>query len=159
MADLVADFQVRRIVTGPGPAGRATVSADGPAAERAVTPEFAVVNLWSSPRLPADTGAGDGLVGDFTIEPPAGALKVMQIAFAPDARRHDPSPGGESPGMHRTQTVDVVTLLRGELHCVLDDGEVRMRPGDTLVQRGTPHAWVNKSDETAVAVVTILSAT
>jgi quercetin dioxygenase-like cupin family protein len=56
------------------------------------------------------------------------------------------APGAESP-MHRTETVDVGVVLEGETWLLLDDGsETRVGPGDAVVQRGTNHAWANRSD-------------
>ena len=34
----------------------------------------------------------------------------------------------------------------GEIWAVLDTGEVKMSAGDVLIQRGTGHAWSNRSD-------------
>jgi quercetin dioxygenase-like cupin family protein len=49
--------------------------------------------------------------------------------------------------MHRTQTVDYVFILEGELEMELDGGEwVHLTAGDIVIQRGTNHAWENKSD-------------
>jgi quercetin dioxygenase-like cupin family protein len=54
--------------------------------------------------------------------------------------------GAESP-MHRTETVDVGVVLEGETWLLLDDGsETRVGVGDAVVQRGTNHAWANRSD-------------
>ena len=50
------------------------------------------------------------------------------------------------PLMHRTETVDYAICLQGEIYLVLDDSEVLMKTGDTCVQRGTNHAWSNRSD-------------
>ena len=47
--------------------------------------------------------------------------------------------------MHRTQSVDYCLVLEGEIHIVLDTGEVLMKTGDFLVERGTNHAWANRS--------------
>ena len=56
------------------------------------------------------------------------------------------APGAESP-MHRTETVDVGVVLEGETWLLLDDGsETRVGAGDAVVQRGTNHAWANRSD-------------
>jgi len=49
--------------------------------------------------------------------------------------------------MHKTETVDYANCLQGEIYLVLDDSEVLMKAGDTCVQRGTNHAWSNRSDE------------
>ena len=48
--------------------------------------------------------------------------------------------------MHKTETVDYAICLEGEIYLVLDDSEVLMKPGDLCVQRGTNHAWSNRSD-------------
>ena len=53
--------------------------------------------------------------------------------------------------MHRTRTLDYVVLVEGELVLILDDGEVILKPGDVVVQRGTDHAWENRSDTIARA--------
>ena len=50
--------------------------------------------------------------------------------------------------MHRTETVDVGVVLEGETWLLLDDGsETRVGVGDAVVQRGTMHAWANRSDQ------------
>jgi quercetin dioxygenase-like cupin family protein len=49
--------------------------------------------------------------------------------------------------MHRTKTVDYGIVLSGEIYLVVDEGETLLKPGDVVVQRGTNHAWSNRSDE------------
>ncbi len=51
--------------------------------------------------------------------------------------------------MHRTSTVDYVVVIKGEIVLVLDDSEVTLRQGDVVVQRGTDHAWENRSSQPA----------
>ncbi|MGH8035279.1 MAG: cupin domain-containing protein, partial [Lysobacterales bacterium] len=48
--------------------------------------------------------------------------------------------------MHRTETVDYGIVLEGELVLIVDEGETTVRAGDIVVQRGTNHAWANRSD-------------
>ena len=51
-------------------------------------------------------------------------------------------------GMHQTATIDILQILEGELWCLLDSGEETcLRAGDVIVQRGTVHAWRNRSDQ------------
>ena len=54
--------------------------------------------------------------------------------------------GGKRTAMHRTRTLDYVVVIEGELVLILDDSEVTLKPGDVVVQRGTDHAWENRSD-------------
>jgi quercetin dioxygenase-like cupin family protein len=65
----------------------------------------------------------------------------------------------ESAGMHTTDTIDYAVCLEGELCLELDDGaEVRLTPGTTIVQRGTRHAWYNRSDKPALVCYVIIGA-
>jgi quercetin dioxygenase-like cupin family protein len=69
------------------------------------------------------------------------------------------APGGASP-MHRTETVDVGVVLEGETWLLLDDGsETLCRPGDAVVQRGTNHAWENRSDRPVRMVFVMIDGT
>jgi uncharacterized cupin superfamily protein len=47
--------------------------------------------------------------------------------------------------MQRTRTLDFCLVLDGSITLVLDTQEVELRQGDTVVQRGTNHAWSNRS--------------
>jgi uncharacterized cupin superfamily protein len=48
--------------------------------------------------------------------------------------------------MHRTETVDYGVVMEGEIVLVLDDSEVALKRGGVVIQRGTNHAWANRSD-------------
>jgi len=62
-----------------------------------------------------------------------------------------------SPGMHTTDTVDFEYILSGEVWLELDDGQTtHLRPGDTVVQNGTRHAWRNRGTQTCQIVVFML---
>ena len=65
----------------------------------------------------------------------------------------------DHPGMHTTDTVDFDLVVSGEVWLELDDGaEVRLRPGDCVVQNGTRHAWRNKSDQPCLIAVALVGA-
>ena len=51
------------------------------------------------------------------------------------------------PLMHRTRSVDYAVVLSGEIDMLLDDASVHLKPGDTIVQQATNHAWVNHGTE------------
>ena len=72
-----------------------------------------------------------------------------QVADAA-ARRH--------PGMHKTDTVDYAIVLSGEIYAVMDEGEVLLRAGDCLVQRGTSHAWSNRTQTPCVIAFVLVAA-
>jgi uncharacterized cupin superfamily protein len=49
--------------------------------------------------------------------------------------------------MHRTETIDYVIVIEGEIEMDMDASSVKLKAGDVMVQRGTNHAWANRSDK------------
>ena len=60
--------------------------------------------------------------------------------------------------MHRTRTVDYIILLQGDVTLVLDQDEVRLKPFDVVVQRGTNHAWRNNGNQPALLAGVLIDA-
>ena len=71
----------------------------------------------------------------------------MREAFAEigDAAASTVGQGSPHPLMHRTQTIDYGVVIDGEMTLVLDTVETRLQRGDVVIQRGTNHAWANRS--------------
>ena len=61
--------------------------------------------------------------------------------------------------MHRTETVDYSYCLEGEIYMVLDDSELLIKAGDAVVQRGTNHAWSNRSDSVCKMLFVLVDGT
>lgn len=160
---------IRRIVTGDS-GGRSRIVEDAPAAAVRTVPErpgYRAVNLWRTEESPASIAGSDSIAGHKGIQPPKGGTILRIIDFPPEpadpaelARALHATFGGiyqdaqhdtaaRHPGMHRTDTVDYAIVLEGEIYAVMDDGESLMRAGDVLIQRGTNHAWANRSGKTA----------
>ena len=59
--------------------------------------------------------------------------------------------------MHRTDSVDYAIMLEGELVAIMDEGETVLRAGDVLIQRGTSHAWANRSGQPARIAFVLVS--
>jgi mannose-6-phosphate isomerase-like protein (cupin superfamily) len=62
------------------------------------------------------------------------------------------------PLMHRTRSVDYAVVLSGEIDMMLDDTMVHLKPGDTIVQQATNHAWVNHGRETCRILFVLMDA-
>ena len=148
----------RRVVTGHDANGKSVVLSDGPAPQHhsmhgpAVGADF--IEIWNAPEavpLLTSTVAHEPNTREFTIMPVAGHLLRILDVYPLNA-------GGKRTVMHRTQTLDYVVVIEGELVLVLDDSEVTLKQGDVVVQRGTDHAWENRSDELARAVFMHLDA-
>jgi quercetin dioxygenase-like cupin family protein len=129
----------RRIVTGHDESGKSVVLSDGPNPKTLDIGTAAFHEVWITDATPTPIPAQEADPTDrpVRVPPPAGGVMV---------RYTEQAPGAESP-MHRTETLDVGVVLEGETWLLLDDGsETHVRTGDAVVQRGTNHAWVNRSD-------------
>jgi quercetin dioxygenase-like cupin family protein len=135
----------RRVVTGHDQSGKSVFVSDGapPVVREVVGGDAAFAEIWNTAAMPAPIAATEP---DPTVDRP---LRVPPDANGTIIRLVEHRPGSVSP-MHRTETVDYGICVRGELYLVLDDSEVRLTPGDVVVQRGTDHRWENRSDEAAL---------
>ena len=178
-------YKARRIVTGHDAGGRSTVISDG-IAENLVTnptdPDRGHINFWRTDCVPAgNCDATDPAAGPpFPLPPPKGGTLFRFFQIAPeknesglskeerDARMaqmfeavgagHARQSMGRHPSMHRTNTLDYIVLLKGEVTALLDTAEVTMKPFDVLIQRGTSHGWVNRGDEPALLMAVLIDA-
>jgi quercetin dioxygenase-like cupin family protein len=151
MAETRPDFsEVRRVVTGHDPGGKSVVLIDGAASNsRQPDAHTKATILWVTDASPtAFAGEEDGATIASGFSPPPGGSRFGILDIAPGNRHF----------MHRTDTVDYVICLEGTVQLVLDDSEVMLRQGDVVIQRGTNHAWVNRSDAHARIAFVLLDA-
>ena len=137
----------RRVVTGHDANGKSIVVSDGtppqnhPMQGSAIGADF--FEMWSDaavvPQL-TSLPATEPTERPFTIMPTRGhLLRIIDV--------YPPGMGGKRTVMHRTRTLDYAVVIEGEVVLVLDDSEVILKQGDVVVQRGTDHAWENRSDQ------------
>jgi mannose-6-phosphate isomerase-like protein (cupin superfamily) len=172
MAQEYSTIRARRVVVGLDADGKSAITSDGLTDTHLVTDAFARNDLWQATRIPSPVSADNTLTAAH-IPPPEQGYTYNITAFPPDgewdyeggydqaladAGAADAAIPGE-PGMHVTETVDIVTILSGELWAIVETGETLLKPGDTLVQRGTKHAWRNRGDVPAVMVAIQIAAT
>ena len=72
-------------------------------------------------------------------------------------------PGKEGGGMHRTDTIDLVTVIEGETNVAYpgEDGneyEITVKAGDFLTHNGTFHRWHNRSGRTCTVLIVVIAA-
>jgi len=136
---------LRRVVTGHDEAGRSVVLIDAPCIYHGAGGDsWRVQDIWESKVVPVpiDASEPDPTAGPVNFKLPETGVRVRVTDIPPT------KPGAE-PFMHRTNHLDYLHVLEGEITMLLDDvqHEVTLRKGDTLVQRATNHAWVNRTDK------------
>ncbi|MEK6712006.1 MAG: cupin domain-containing protein [Nitrospinota bacterium] len=166
----------RRIVTIDKEPGRSTLVSDGPAPDVRTDPArpgFASARLWVTDSLPAKIVL-ETLHLPHAIEPPARGSVCRVVTFPPDETWKGKvgaaevqafframgspaastySPSAPHPYMQKTRTLDFCIVLEGEIALMLDMREVPLKAGEIVVQRGTNHAWSNRSSRPAVVMI------
>ena len=144
---------IHRFVTGHDANNVAKVLMQGPATNaKYPSPGTVSTLIWSTDRTPADIAVGEQIedLGARIIgtAPPANGTRFAVIDFPP----------GNQARMHRTETIDYVIVLEGEIEMDMDDSTVKMKAGDVMVQRGTNHAWANRSNKRARVAFVLIDA-
>lgn len=157
-------------MTGHDTQGKAIVVEDGPLHKLVPIekiPRTVFHEIWSTEGAPAIVGNGpDPTLGPLALPSPRQGTCIRVVDMPPDTEEFlehgsarmknaftqigDPAAstvraGSPHPLMHRTESIDFGIVLDGEMTLVLDDSEIALDPGDVVVQRGTNHAWANRS--------------
>jgi mannose-6-phosphate isomerase-like protein (cupin superfamily) len=171
---------IRRVVTGHNEAGKSIFVMDGPAPNtHCRSPGSSIVTeMWETRGSPADNQGNDEVTDHpYHIKPPANGTIFRIIQYPPDKERlaslererHSSAGLGDRadvldrgnprhPGFHKTASVDYAIVLSGEIYALMDEGEVLLKTGDVLIQRGTNHAWSNRTDEPAFVAFVLIDA-
>jgi mannose-6-phosphate isomerase-like protein (cupin superfamily) len=161
---------IHRVVTGHDAQGKAIVSSIGAlpkVVEIAAIPGTVFHEVWSTTGAPAPVDNGvDPTLSPLMLPPPKLGTRIRFVDIPPDTadylargstRMHDAfaqigdtkastvKADSPHPLMHRTESVDYGIVIDGEMTLVLDDSEVLLKQGSVVVQRGTNHAWANRS--------------
>ncbi len=161
---------VRRVVTGNDAQGRSAFIMDseigdvfggGGLDDFSAQGSLALAELWES-GLPADNSGNrdQRRPGAFALEPSPGQMMLRIAVFPPEPPGvAKPGRGRDShPGFHETETTDLIIVLEGEIYSMLETGETLLKAGDVLIQRGTNHAWSNRSGNPCRIAVAMLNA-
>ncbi|HUU26081.1 MAG TPA: cupin domain-containing protein [Methyloceanibacter sp.] len=160
---------IRRIVAGQTKDGASVLASETnvEATETPLLPGAKFYSLWGADSIPSLPN--DGAEPAFrTWFPPDGGFRFELIVLPPEgtkppAKRDVKSALAETekwlpgligtmdprhPGMHRTDTVDLIYVTQGACVLALDGGkDTALSAGDTIVLNGPRHAWRNPHAE------------
>ncbi len=147
---------IRRVVTGHSAVGSSIVLSDRAVPTTRRNDDFGVTffEVWNTAAAPAPVTADEEEPTDraIVVPPPANGTIVRFCQFDP-SKSSDARP----TYMHRTETVDYGIVVSGEITLLLDDGsESVLGQGDIVIQRGTDHAWANRSTEPALVAFVLV---
>ena len=142
-------LQVRRVITGHDSNGRAIVKIDEVSKNvSSGRPGATACNISTTEGFPAnnDGAADEGLRKVGTTLKNGTIFRVIEFAPGLAARNH------------RTDSIDYIVIISGEIDMELDDSVVHLKAGDVMVQRGTIHNWVNNGTAPCVLAVILIDA-
>ena len=168
---------MRRIITGHNQDGKSIVTLDGPPARSIGEDVGGLFELWNTDGEEVISSDNlDRADQEIILSPPSGGTKfryfqinpipegipedVMQDmaaeAFEKIGAAHHRIDTSKHPAMHKTETIDYIILLKGDVTLILDEEEIDLEPFDVVVQRGTNHAWVNNGTEPALLIAVLV---
>ena len=168
---------MRRIITGHNQHGKSIITLDGPPARSIGEDVGGLFEVWNTDGSDIiSTDEIDRADEDILLSPPSGGTKfryfqinplpkgvpdAMMQEIAADAfekigAAHHRVDTKKHPAMHKTETIDYIILLKGDITLILDEEEIDLKPFDVVVQRGTNHAWVNNGDEPALLIAVLI---
>jgi len=173
--------ELNRYIVGPDAEGRSAVLEREATNVQSKEGFYWRSTLWSTKEVPVDNRIeGDRSLADGVgarREPFPGGMLVRALEIYPDQDRdvlkqqfaelneevgitHQPTEADAQrhPTMHRTNTLDSITCVRGEIFLITDVEEIKMTPGDTVIIRGTNHGWSNRSSQPALLVGSMIDA-
>jgi hypothetical protein len=173
-------LDMRRIVSGHNAQGKSIFIMDGKVSTppgRRSSAGTSVVELWQTDGAPADnSGDKDPTDHPFRLPPPQNGSVFRVVEYPPDKDRfaamstqdwsadaqrqgyHRDSGNARHAGFHKTDTIDYAIVIEGEIVALMDEGEKLMKTGDVLIQRGTNHAWANRTDKPARVAFILIDA-
>lgn len=123
-------------------------------------PGLVISDIWATNSSPADLT--QNLVIENTLAPktPANGTYFRYVSIPPDAELGIPTLKENEPHplMHQTDTLDYIIILSGELYLIMDKEETLLKAGDIVIQRGTNHAWSNRSDQPCIQLAILIDA-
>ena len=168
---------MRRVITGHNEAGKSIVTIDGPPSCSIGEEVGGLFELWNTDGSSINTkDTSDRADTDIILSPPKNGTKFryFQInptpqgvpenilqdmaaeAFSKIGAAHHRVDTSKHPAMHKTDTIDYIILLKGDVTLILDEEEVDIKPHDVVVQRGTNHAWVNNGNNPALLIAVLI---
>lgn len=146
---MTSETRFRRVVTGLDDEGKSCIMIDG-----AVPASTAMGGIaWRTEGHPvANSAQSDIEHGPFSFDMFDRGTIFMVTDYPPGMGNND------DLFWHATDTIDYIVMMEGEVVFVTETGEVTLRAGDFLVDRGINHAWRNDSDARAVAAVITIPA-
>jgi mannose-6-phosphate isomerase-like protein (cupin superfamily) len=172
--------KVRRVVTGHNAAGKAVIMIDDHAPNVTAIkgwPGLGVTEIWVTDEMPVNNaGSTDRSLRPMRHDPTRSGTIFRLVEIPPESadskidagatfgqlgssNKPSAADSAKHPTMHKTSSIDYLVVVSGSMHMMMEEGEVELHAGDMVVQRGTNHAWINRSGKPCLLAAVLIDAT
>lgn len=122
-------------------------------------PNLIISDIWNTQQMPASLDFETPISNTGFPQTPKNGTYFRYVSIPPDKDLGiEIEIGKPHPMMHQTQTLDYIIILSGELYLIMEEGETLLKAGDIVIQRGTHHAWSNRSEEPCIQLAVLIDA-
>lgn len=122
-------------------------------------PDLIISDIWNTQQMPASLDFETPIPNTGFPQTPKNGTYFRYVSIPPDKDLGvEIEVGKPHPMMHQTQTLDYIIILSGELYLIMEEGETLLKPGDIVIQRGTNHAWSNRSEAPCIQLAVLIDA-
>ena len=167
----------RRIVTGNNSDGKSEIKINSIIEPDIINGDNIFLELWNTDgKVINNNNSVDNADGPVILSPPKNGTKIRYFSIAPQdpavsandlelmfaagfkaiGAEHERVDTSKHPGMHTTQTIDYIILIKGSATLILDTDEINLVEGDIVIQRGTNHAWTASGEEPALFIAVLI---
>lgn len=149
----------RRIVTGERE-GKSYIAQDSIVANVSEHyPNLIISDIWQTSQMPAQFTEENPIENSALPQVIKNGTYFRYVQIPPDKQLGiETAVGKPHPLMHQTPSLDYIVILSGEIYLITDTEETMLQAGDIVIQRGTNHAWSNRSDQICLQLAILIDA-
>lgn len=124
-------------------------------------PGLIISDIWATNTMPVNLNQDISVENTLVPNPPANGTYFRYVRIPPDKELGIPEitkENGPHPLMHKTETLDYIIILSGEIYLILDEEETLLKTGDIVIQKATNHAWSNRSEQPCIQLAILIDA-
>ncbi|WP_234994532.1 cupin domain-containing protein [Pedobacter caeni] len=124
-------------------------------------PGLVISDIWATNTMPVDLNQDIYVENTLIPDPPKNGTYFRYVSIPPDKEMGIPEitkENGPHPFMHKTETLDYIIILSGEVYLILEGEETLLKTGDIVIQKATNHAWSNRSEQPCIQLAILIDA-
>lgn len=124
-------------------------------------PGLIISDIWATNTMPVDLNQDIHVENTLIPDPPKNGTYFRYVSIPPDKEMGIPEitkENGPHPLMHKTESLDYIIILSGEVYLILEGEETLLKTGDIVIQKATNHAWSNRSEQPCIQLAILIDA-